>query len=118
VPPSGGDRRRAHRRLGGVLERRGCLGEQEDHLGYPAPTQANAITVGQRVLFHLLLIDEGPVARAPITEHEGAGISDDLGVVARDFAAGQMEIAVHPPAHGELFLADRDDTSTQRVGDF
>ena len=65
----------------------------------------------QRVLFHLVAVDGGPVARPSIADHEGSAFHDDPGMVTGDFAAGQMQVAGHAPANAELLFVDRDDAS-------
>ena len=43
---------------------------------------------------------------------------DDLGVIARDLAAGQPQIVGLAPADPERVLRDRNDAAAERVGHF
>ena len=97
---------------------RGTVGEEEHHLGAAAAAEADAIAVHQRPLGDLLAVDVGAVARALVADEELVVLGDDLGVVARDLAAGQPEIVGLAAADLEVPLRDRDDPAAQRVGDF
>ena len=107
---------RGGRRL--VLRRAG-VGEQEDELGAAGAPEADAIAVRQRpVAGDRLVVDEGAVAGLLVADDEAAAGRDDLGVVARDFAAREAQVVGLAPADAERFLGDRHDPPAERVGDF
>jgi hypothetical protein len=93
------------------------VGEQEDQLGAARPSEPDAVAVDQRALGDWLVVDVGAVARLLVANDEAAVVGHDLGVVARDLAAGQAQIVGLAPADAERVLADRHDAPAERVGD-
>ena len=94
------------------------VGEEEHHLGAAAAAEPDAVAVHERALGYLLAVDVGAVPRALVADQELVVLGVDLGVVARDFAAGQAEIVGFAPPDLEVALRDRHDTAAQRVGYF
>src|SRR5262249_44103155 len=106
-------------RRGGRLVLRGSgVGEEEDQLGPARSPEADPIAVRERPLRHRLVVDERAVARLLVADEEPRPGRDDLGVVARDLAAGEPEIVGFAPPDPERILPDRHDPAAERIGDF
>ena len=71
----------------------------------------------ERPLGDRLVVDVRAVARLLVADQEYAVGREDLGVIARDFAAGQPQIVGLPAADAEGVLLDRHDAAAQSVGD-
>ncbi len=108
----------ANRRRRGAVDRRLRIGEQEHHLGPAGPSQPDPIAVHEHALGDLLTVHVGAVARVPIAKGELVAFDADLGVIARDLAAGEAQIVGLPATDLELTLRDGDDTPSEGVGNF
>ena len=62
-------------------------------------------------------VDVRAVARAAVAQDVLAAVVRDLGVVARDVAADQLQIVPAAAADREHRLVDGDDAPTEGVGD-
>ena len=103
---------RARMRAVGV---RHALAGQEHDVGAAGAAELDAVAVGQLVLGDRLAVDVGAVARALVAQHPLAVDLDDLGVLARDVAADQAQVALGAAADAQLRLGDRDDPLAKAV---
>ena len=94
------------------------LVEQEHHLGAAAAAEADEVAVHERLLGDLLAVDERAVAGAPIAQDVMLVFASDVGVIARDVAADQLQIVAAAPADGKRRLLERHDTPPEGVGHF
>ena len=92
--------------------------EQEHQLRAAAAAEAHEIAVLQRMLGDGLAIDVGAVTGAAVAQDVLAAVERDLGMVARDVAAHQLQVVAAAPADREHRLVDLDDPPTESVGDF
>jgi hypothetical protein len=92
--------------------------EQEHELRAAAPAQAHEVAVFQGMLGDGLAVHVGAVPGAAVAQDVLAAVERDLGVVARDVAADQLQVVAAAPAHREHRLVDLDDPPTESVGDF
>ena len=90
--------RRGGRRRGGHA---GLIGQQEHELGAAAAADADGVAGFEHAFGDGLAVDVGAEARAAIAEHEAAALLDDLGVIARHFAAAETQIVGLPAANRE-----------------
>jgi len=93
------------------------LSNQKHDLGPTGAAKPDPVAVRQPLADHLRLIDERAVARATVLDDEAASLDDDLGVVARHFAARQTQVVRLAAPDGERLLVHRHDTPADRVGD-
>ena len=107
--------RRGGRRRGGDA---GLIGQQEHQFGAAAAADADGVAGFEHAFGDGLAVDVGAEARAAIAEHEAAAVLDDLGVIARHFAAAETQIVGLPAANRERQLFDGDDPVAERVADF
>ena len=101
----------------GKRGRPGMVG-QEDEIGAAAPADVDAIPVLEQAFRDRFTVDERAAAGPAIPQREPVAAARDLGVVARDVGAAQMEIVAAAPPDLEQILVDRNDPRAERVGDF
>src|SRR5207244_3015586 len=70
------------------------------------PAEADAIAVAQDALVHRRVVDERPEARAAVADDVVAAVVRDLGVLPRDVAADDAQIALAAAADREGRLVD------------
>ena len=91
--------------------------EQEHQLRAAAAAKPHEVAVLQGMLGDGLAVHVSAVPRAAIAQDVLATVERDLGVVARDVAADQLQVVAAAPADGEHRLVDLDDPPTESVGD-
>ena len=97
----------------------GRILDQEDDVGARRRGRTESDRRGvSGALGDLLAVDERAVARAAIAQHVGAVDLRDLGVIARDVAAGQPQVVLAAAADRDERLVDRDDAAAEPVVDF
>ena len=105
-PPSAPGRSR--RSTTGAQHRRGVLVGQEHHFDVVAVSQPDGVAVHQRALGDLLAVHEGAVTRGPIAQQVTARVvAHDLGVLARDVGADELEIGGRAASDDEREPAHR-----------
>jgi hypothetical protein len=110
VAHGGAGRRRARGR-----ERRF---RQEHDLGATGAAELHAIAVCQAVLADGRTVHEGAVARAAVAQHEMAVFAGDLGVLTRDVAADETDVALGATADRQRGFVDGDDAPAEAVVHF
>ena len=88
--------------------RLGAVGgeHQLDGVGAPEP---NAVAVLEHALGDLLAVDERPVPRTAIPQQKPPLVLDDLGVLARDVGAHNLQVGGGASADEELRAIEDDD---------
>ena len=94
----------------GVEESRGLGAVGGEHqLDGVGAAEPDAIAVLEHALGDLLAVDERAVARAAIAQQEPAVVLDDLGVLARDVGADDLQVGGGAAADQELRPVEDDD---------
>ena len=92
--------------------------EQEHQLGAAAAPQADPIAVREHLLGDRLVVDERSAPRVAIAKQPApAAVLFDLGMLARDVDADDLQLAFAAPADAEQGLVDRHDAPAQGVAD-
>ena len=102
----------------GLVDGGRVVSEQEHHLGAAAASEPDPIAMDERLLGDLLTVDVGSVTRVLVADEERVVLGIDLGVIARDLAAGKSEVVGFAPPDFEVSFRDRNDAAAQRVGHF
>ncbi len=106
------------RRTGARSGIRQLVVHQEEQLCAGRPSDLNPVAVRQTLFGDLRSVDVGAAARPAVADQVLSVSPQDLGVIAGDVGAGQLQVVDGSPPYGEGRLVEDDDPASLHVGDF